>query len=267
MPANSVVLKQYGSRGECPMMSSKTTPGLVGEWGVAEFIGKLNELFIPYPNLSELLNRAANTILELVSAEACAIIWKNEDKQHLYIRALSKNGRQHHISEVEFLQTQAKRFFDDASLSVLQLRWGMKKLLGTPIKMNQKLVGSIFLFYPLFRYPITKEEDHAILTQFAACLGRAVEFQSQRNLLASRYATMALSRDIDHEKQIGNSLESHTLAAVRNPEKVAKIIARAFYKDLRKAGFETKQILVVATELIENLNKALKNTKAKTNNL
>jgi len=77
---------------------------------------------------------------------------------------------------------------------------------------------------------------------------------------------------IDRKKFIGEkrsgtsrrSLEDHILASAQNPEKAAKIIARSFYKDLRRAGFETKQVLVVASELISNLNDALKKTRAKT---
>jgi L-methionine (R)-S-oxide reductase len=82
--------------------------------------------------------------------------------------------------------------------------------------------------------------------------------------LASRYAAIALSRNGHGDAADQNAFDAQFLAAVTNPEKVARIIARSFYKDLRKAGFETKQILVVATELIDSLNQALRRTKAKT---
>ena len=95
-------------------------------------------------------------------------------------------------------------------------------------------------------------------------LSLAVETQHLRQLLASRYATIALSRDRHGDGTEAGALDVRFLAAVAKPEKVARIIARSFYKDLRKAGFETKQILVVATELIDSLNVALRRTKAKT---
>lgn len=53
------------------------------------------------------------------------------------------------------------------------------------------------------------------------------------------------------------------LQKAHNPDKAAKIIARSFYKELRKAGFEAKHIVVVAAEILDNLNEALRQARAK----
>jgi len=52
------------------------------------------------------------------------------------------------------------------------------------------------------------------------------------------------------------------LRKAQNLDKAAKIVARSFYKELRKAGFEVKHILAVATEIIANLNEAFRQPKA-----
>ena len=56
---------------------------------------------------------------------------------------------------------------------------------------------------------------------------------------------------------------SRILEGVERPEEVAKILARSFYKELRKAGFEGKHIVVIAAELIDCLNETLRKTRAK----
>jgi hypothetical protein len=51
------------------------------------------------------------------------------------------------------------------------------------------------------------------------------------------------------------------LHKAQNLDKAAKIVARSFYRELRKAGFEIKHILAVTTEIIANLNEAFREAK------
>ena len=52
------------------------------------------------------------------------------------------------------------------------------------------------------------------------------------------------------------------LHKAQNLDKAAKIVARSFYKELRKAGFEFKHILAMATEIIANLNETFHQAKS-----
>jgi hypothetical protein len=54
-------------------------------------------------------------------------------------------------------------------------------------------------------------------------------------------------------ERVGDSVR----LAYRNPEDVAKILARSFFSEMTKAGFEAAQIVSAASELIEQLNRRL----------
>jgi L-methionine (R)-S-oxide reductase len=51
------------------------------------------------------------------------------------------------------------------------------------------------------------------------------------------------------------------LTAYRNPEDVARILARSFFKEMTKTGFKPAQIVGAATELIGQLNNHLQQKK------
>jgi Fe-S cluster assembly ATPase SufC len=66
---------------------------------------------------------------------------------------------------------------------------------------------------------------------------------------------MALLQEAQQAKErVGESVR----LAYRNPEDVAKILARSFFREMTKAGFESGQIVSAATELIDQLNHRLK---------
>jgi hypothetical protein len=49
--------------------------------------------------------------------------------------------------------------------------------------------------------------------------------------------------------------------AYQNPEAVARVLARSFFKELTKAGFAPAQIISATTEIIDQLNTQLKHEK------
>ena len=58
-------------------------------------------------------------------------------------------------------------------------------------------------------------------------------------------------------------LKEHIKVYARYPDKAAKIIAKTFYRELRKYGFSHQQIILVADEIIGNLVDSLKGYKKK----
>ena len=73
-----------------------------------------------------------------------------------------------------------------------------------------------------------------------------------QNILNSRFAQLALL----HEAE--KSLEPLGVgAAVHNPDQVAKILAKSFYKEMTRAGLGSNQIISAASEIISQLSGSL----------
>jgi hypothetical protein len=121
-----------------------------------------------------------------------------------------------------------------------------------PIRVNGEIVGNICIPDDAMNNRNSHPINTELYSTICAHVGFALELQHLRQMLANQYPSEQ------------STLDYHILEAARKPEQAAKTIARSFYKHLRKAGFETKQILIVASEIIENLNKTLSKTKAKT---
>ena len=223
-----------------------------------------NRLFQKFERIPDLLELASKTAAGLVDATFIAIYWQNdENRVQVFASASVPEPTKQRKIRALLSALFAKQGHQADAISPEWLKSTPSvRHLTAPIRIQSRVAGMV---YAEFLQTVHEEMmvQYEILTQFAALLGHAIEFCQTRQLLTSRYATFAMCQN---EPQIDSrsSLESHILAAVQNPEKVAKIIARSFYKDLRRAGFEPRQILVVASELIESLNVTLKRTQHKT---
>lgn len=59
------------------------------------------------------------------------------------------------------------------------------------------------------------------------------------------------------------TLQVDATALTENPEKVSILVARAFFRELRRQNFTDSQVVRVASELIDCLNKSLEGYKDK----
>ena len=210
----------------------------------------------PCENLDALLDAAAHAAIDAFALETAAVVWIDEAAPRLRLRAQRPEAA-----------PRSAGADHPAIACVACLRegkaGGSSHELALPLSVNGQTVGYLYARAAArggARTPRANTIDVGQLGLFAMQLGLAIEAQSLRQLLASRYAPAALSRD---GRDAQPARDAQFLEAVTHPEKVARIIARSFYKDLRRSGFETKQILVVASELIDNLNEALRRTRAK----
>jgi len=223
----------------------------------------LRRLSAPHDSVDALLGDAVQIGQELLGADVCAIAWLDEGKPTLRVRARSPRDASvagavddaHIIAFVTEGRVAADRPGERSSAE-------NERACG--LQVGGQTVGHLYARKVVKRRGRSAGLDAELFDALAERLGSEIDTQHLRQLLASRYATIALSRDRHAQGVEQGTLDVNILVAVTHPEKVARIIARSFYKDLRKAGFETKQILVVATELIDSLNVALRRTKAKT---
>jgi hypothetical protein len=90
-----------------------------------------------------------------------------------------------------------------------------------------------------------------MLEVLALFIGKAVQVSQLQGLLDSRFAQLALLRELE------DSVGRGAATAYRQPDEVARILAKSFFKEMTKAGFGARQIVYAASELIEQLNNNL----------
>lgn len=220
--------------------------------------------------MDSLLQQASQIAVELLEAECCIIAWLGEDITTLKVRGsygqnresgmFDRNGGVMQIYAHPKGQSQMTLFDPDGAPS--HHRFDEKKL-TVPLRVNRQVVGYLYVLTGNKNGFHASGVDRVLFAAFSEQVGFAIEMQQMRKMLSSHYDSAAIGRSTKEDFPNQETLESQILAAVQNPEKVAKIVARSFYKDLCKAGFEAKQILVAAAEIIENLNEAFRKANAK----
>jgi L-methionine (R)-S-oxide reductase len=127
-------------------------------------------------------------------------------------------------------------------------------LMCAPIRIDGKIIGVINAAGAAGQ-PAFNETGLRLLEVAALFIGKSIQVQQLQRLLDSRFAQMALLQEAQEAKErVGESVR----LAYRNPEDVAKILARSFFREMTKAGFASGQIVSAATELIDQLNQRLK---------
>jgi GAF domain-containing protein len=124
-------------------------------------------------------------------------------------------------------------------------------LMCAPLRIDGKMVGVINVAGAKAGTAFG-DSDLQLLHIIALFIGKSIQVQQLQRLLDSRFAQLALLQEA--RDQVGDKVR----LAYRNPEDAAKILARSFFKEMTKAGFESGQIVSAATELIEQLNLKLK---------
>ncbi len=121
-----------------------------------------------------------------------------------------------------------------------------RALMSAPVRIGEKIIGVVNVsgagFDPL---------DLPLLDIVATLIGKSIQVAQLQRVLDSRFAQLALLQEA--QLKVGEQVRT----AYQNPEDVARILARAFFREMTKAGFASGQIVSAATELIDQLNHQL----------
>ena len=126
-----------------------------------------------------------------------------------------------------------------------------KSLMSAPIRIDGLPTGVINVHGPR-PIRVFDHNDLNALKILSNLVGRTVQVSQLQSILHSRFATLALAM-----KQRQNRAEILANPA-QDPGKLAKILAKSFYRELRRAGFGSAQIINAASEIISELGTSLR---------
>ena len=101
------------------------------------------------------------------------------------------------------------------------------------------------------------ESDLQLAEIVAALIGKSVQVERLQTLIRSRVAHLSLAKE---EKKVVARLTDGTVP----PARVAKLLAKSFFRDLASAGFNPGQIIEAASEIITLVSSDIKRFKRRT---
>lgn len=126
--------------------------------------------------------------------------------------------------------------------------------LACPVPIGGKTAGVLNISQPINRNAFSSaDQDNAELA--AILIGRAIQVGRLDRMLDSRFAQMAFTLEGATDACTMISLTAH------DPDKVAKMLARGFYREMRHCGFTRNQIIHAAGEIISELTGSLNRHK------
>jgi L-methionine (R)-S-oxide reductase len=112
----------------------------------------------------------------------------------------------------------------------------------TPIAVGKHVIGVMNLTSRLGSAPFD-ESDLGLAEIVATLIGKSVQVERLQTLIRSRVAQVSLAKE---EKEVVARLTDGTAP----PARVAKLLAKSFFRDLASAGFDPGQIIEAASEII-----------------
>jgi L-methionine (R)-S-oxide reductase len=122
--------------------------------------------------------------------------------------------------------------------------------MACPLFLAGEPAGVLNISNPVDR-EIFSADDLAAAELAALLIARAIQVGRLERMLDSRFAQMALTLEGSANAYTVTALSAH------DPDKVAKMLAKGFYKELRHCGFTPNQIIHAAGEIISELTGSL----------
>lgn len=129
-------------------------------------------------------------------------------------------------------------------------------MMAAPIKIGDDCVGVVNVSQPLDQHPFT-DADLELLTVLALFTGKSIQVFELQRLAESRLRQMAAL--LDRHQRDPNA---HRPIAP-DPGRLAKLVAKNFFRELSEAGFGPSAIIAVATEVLGLLHDNLDKHKAR----
>jgi L-methionine (R)-S-oxide reductase len=227
---------------------------------------KLQDLsqFLAHGSLDDNLARLAGMTAGLMDAESCSVMLLNGgDGEDLRMSVCASHGPLPSAALAEsvgkgegiagqVLATGRSLLLEDIGTSAFAglARRGQDargSLMSSPVRIDGKIVGVLNVCGVQLRAAFSQGDLH-LLDVIALFIGKSIQVIQLQNILNSKFTQLALMNEV--RETVGGSIAT----AYQNPDDVAKILAKSFFKEMTKAGFGARQIVRAASEIIDQLN-------------
>lgn len=215
-------------------------------------------------NLEQSLNQLAEMAAKILNARHCSImLLDEEEKDELKLRVFAAFGDLPDAAYKQItkkgegisghvLATGQPLLIEDIEKSEFvgvarRLTDGNKSVISSPIILRRNIVGVINVTDPKTNRPFNLDDLH-LLDVVALFVAKSLQVTQLESVLSSKFAQMALAQEA--KSTIGDAMNYVS----ENPNQLAKILAKSFFKEMSKAGFTATQIIHAASEIITQLN-------------
>ncbi|MGH2412873.1 MAG: GAF domain-containing protein, partial [Microcystaceae cyanobacterium] len=142
------------------------------------------------------------------------------------------------ISQSQFYKVA--RYLEDAN----------KSLMSAPIMLGKQVMGVINVSSSIDKSSFD-EQNLELLQLLALFIGKSIQIVQLQSISRSKFVEMAVACELGERY----TEEPITATTLPNPNRLAKIVAKAFFQELTKAGFGPSQIIEIANEVLNLLQK------------
>ncbi len=233
-------------------------------------LAALTQLYHTHPSMESVLKTASGLVVDILGLEYCSICWIDEEDLSIKVRTshTRKGATVNPDQAVKAITDFVKRVRPNKSSHSqftcgkdCNLESGGALELTSPLRVDKQIVGYLYALRNKTANKQFYDNVESLFITLSQNISAAIEVQQTREMLLCPYVELCLGAKKKESFSSLSPVNMHFLDSVKNPEKLVQKIARQFFRDLRRAGFDTKHILSVATEIIDNLNDVLRKVK------
>jgi hypothetical protein len=211
--------------------------------------------FAPEGNVQECLDELSEIIVRIIRANGCNILMLDGDIAQEAFHDGPKPIRLRDDVARKRLEIPAEAAEGSYVAVVRDMDEGTESLVSAIVSRG-KTVGAIYVRRSLQSGGFNEDDQH-LFNIVAALVTKTIEVVQLQSLLKSRFTQIAIARSNEL------SIKDLMSGVMQNPNQIARILARSFYREMLSAGFNLNQILSAASEVISELSATLKSRSAR----
>lgn len=207
-------------------------------------------------SMAECLDELAELTARILSAKGCTILLLSEDE--VAQAGLGDcAGFERVVPEAQpGMQLPAPVTVSTrATAGIVRGGHGEMESMVSTIILHRRVIGVIHASSPMQESGFGKD-DLDLLGVLTPLIAKSIQVIQLQNILKSRFTQIALTKS--NESTMGALMSG----VIQNPNQVARILAKSFYREMLNAGFNVNQVISAATEVISELTASLRKHKA-----
>ena len=208
-------------------------------------------------SLEDCLNELSGLVARVLSAKGCTILLLSEEEaQNAQLSARAGFGMLPGTPErLRSGPSGRSQSGADPAPAILDDSRGEMESMFSTIVLHGKLIGVVYASRPEMQRFFSKD-DLDLFSIVTPIITKSIQVIQLQHVLRSRFTQVALTHS-------GDATVRDLLSGVmQNPNQIARILAKSFYREMLNAGFSFNQIIFAATEVISELSSSLRKHSA-----